>query len=332
MDEYLAALDQELRELVASPDPAYDGYYGMFSYHLGWMDSALREIHSVTGKRIRPLLCMLSCEACGGDWHSALPIAAAIELTHNFSLIHDDIEDNSDERHGRAAVWKVWGLPQGLNAGDGMFVLARLALDRLCRRGLEMSTCTDISLIFDAATLYLCHGQYLDLGFESRDEVTVDEYMQMIRGKTAALISASTHIGAMISTPNQSIVDAFSRFGETIGIAFQITDDILGVWGDPQVTGKSTASDILSKKKSLPTIIGLQRSEEMRVLYRKDNLAPHIPRILEILNRVGARDYAQQQADEFRSAALAALDSTRLENLGIDHLREIAAAMTRRQR
>lgn len=333
MDEYLTALENELRSIVSSPDSAFDSYYGMFRYHLGWTDADFKETHIETGKRLRPLLCLLSCEAVGGTWRSALPVAAAIELTHNFSLIHDDIEDSSDERRGRAALWKVWGLPQGLNAGDGLFVLARLALDHLAQHGLPVPTCADVSRIFDAATLSLCHGQFLDLRFESRLDVSTPEYMQMIRGKTAALIAAATRIGAMLGTGDADIVNAFAEFGDNVGIAFQITDDILGIWGDPVLTGKSAANDILSKKKSLPAIYGLERSEELRSLYRQQHLNPaHVGRVLYLLEQVGARDYAQAQADEYKAAALAALDTSGIQNPSVDRLKETAEAMTRRER
>jgi geranylgeranyl diphosphate synthase type I len=336
MDEYLTALDLELRRIVVSPDRAHDAYYGMFRYHLGWVDAQFVQVTTHPGKRIRPLLCLLSCAAVGGNWRSAVLAAAAIELAHNFSLIHDDIEDQSDERRGRAAVWKVWGIAQGLNAGDGMFVLARLALDRMHEYSISIAKCAAISHVFDAATLAICHGQFLDLGFESRLDVTIDEYMQMIGGKTAALISAATHIGAMVGTDDDTLIRAFTQFGENIGMAFQITDDILGIWGDPSVTGKSAASDILSKKKSLPAIYGLnhpQHGEALRAIYRQPRVEQaDVARVLALLDAAGAREYAQQQADEFRAAALAALDATKIKNRAMEQLREVAGAMTKRVR
>jgi geranylgeranyl diphosphate synthase type I len=334
MDQYLAALETELRALVASPDPVYDAYYGMFRYHMGWTDTHFVPVETNSGKRIRPLLCLVSCEAVGGEWHPALPVAAAVELAHNFSLIHDDIEDQSEARRGRAAVWNVWGLAQGLNAGDGMFVLARLALDRL--RGFPIEKCAAISTIFDQATLALCQGQFLDLGYEARLDVSADEYLQMIRGKTGALISAATQMGAMLATDDQAIIRAFTRFGENIGLAFQITDDILGIWGDPSVTGKSAATDILSKKKTLPALLGLnhpQSGAALREIYRAPRLEQtHVARVLELLDAAGVRAETQRRADEFRNAAHAALDATGIKNRAMDHLREMAEAMTRRVR
>jgi len=336
MDLYLTALETELRALVVSPDPAYDAYYGMFKYHLGWTDTNFIPTKTDTGKRIRPLLCLLVCEAACGEWHHALPIASAIELVHNFSLIHDDIEDCSDERRGRAAVWKVWGLAQGLNAGDGMFMLARLTLDQMSRRGMSTDKCAQVNLEFDATTLKLCHGQFLDLNFESRLDVTIDEYLKMIRGKTGALLSASAKLGAIAGTDDSKLIDAFARFGENIGLAFQMTDDILGIWGDPAITGKSAATDILSKKKALPAIIALrhpQHGAALRDIYTQPTLSStDVKHVLEILDAVNAREQTQQRAHEYQATALAALDATGLDNPAMHRLREIAESMTRRVR
>ncbi len=336
MHEYLAALEAELREIIVSPDPCYDAYYGMFRYHLGWTDEHFDEIAADAGKRIRPLVCLVACEALGSDWHRALPVAAAIELVHNFSLIHDDIEDNSDTRRGRAAVWKVWGLPQGLNAGDGMFVLSRLALGRMGQRGLTIQKWAAVSSEFDAATLALCRGQFLDLSFESRFDVSVDEYLQMIRGKTAALISAAARFGAILATDDNKLISTLARFGENIGMAFQITDDILGIWGDPEITGKSAAADILSKKKSLPIIIGLNHrgiGEELWTICSQPKVKQSdVARVLTLLDEIRAREQTHQIAQDFREVAIAALDETKIKNHAMDHLREIADLMTNRVR
>lgn len=336
MDDYLEALDRELRAILVSPNRVYDPYYGMFRYHLGWTDAQFNDIKLDTGKRLRALLCLLSCEAVSGDWKPALPVAAAIELAHNFSLIHDDIEDEGDSRRGRLTVWKVWGLAQGLNAGDGMFVLARLAMDRLCERGFSFEKCTVMSRIFDQATLALCRGQFLDLAFESRLDVTVDEYMEMIRGKTAALISAASRLGAMLNSDDERLIDALARYGANTGLSFQIADDILGIWGDPSITGKSAATDILSRKKSLPAIFGLTHPRygaALRDIYGKDKLTSEdVSAVLSLLDAAGAREYAQSQADAFRTAAHAALDETRIANHAMAGLSQIADLMSNRTR
>lgn len=336
MNNYLPALDAELRDILDSTDHAYGAYYGMFRYHLGWTDERFKPIQADPGKRIRPLICLVTCEALGGDWHRALPVAAAIELVHNFSLIHDDIEDDSDTRRGRSAVWKLWGLAQGLNAGDGMFVLSRLALGRMPQRGLSVQKWAAVSSEFDAATLALCQGQYLDLSFEARFDVSENEYLEMIRGKTAALISAAARFGAMLATDDNATVTTLARFGANIGLAFQITDDILGIWGDPNVTGKSAATDILTKKKSLPVIIGfgdLQCGEKLRSIYQQPSLnQADVESVLDCLGVAQARERAQQIADDFRVKAVSALVETKTRNPAMDHLREIADVMTNRVR
>jgi geranylgeranyl diphosphate synthase, type I len=337
-DEYLLAIEQELRSVVeASTSPGgsvYADFFKMLRYHLGWTDARGAPVAADLGKRLRPLLCLLSCEAAGGVWRAALPAATAIELVHNFSLIHDDIQDNSHERRGRPTVWSVWGMAQGINAGDAMFALARLALDRLQDRVLP-STYIAVHRMFDEATLALTRGQFLDISFESRSDVTVEAYLTMVRGKTAALLSAPSAIGARVATDDAQRVDAFARYGENMGIAYQIVDDILGIWGDPAVTGKSAASDILAKKKSLPILIGWESdaSGALAKLFARPQLnGQDVAQVLNILDRAGARRLAQAQADQFLKRAFDALDATGLENPAIARLRELARSATRREK
>ena len=192
---YILQVEAEMRELLAAPDPSLLQFYGMMSYHLGWLDQAFQPVEGVGGKRFRPLICLLASEAQGVDWAQAVPAAAAIELVHNFSLIHDDIEDGSPMRRHRETLWHVWGSPQAINAGDGMHVLAHLALQRLLDRGITPAKVVAVTRILDETSLRLCHGQYLDLAFEERMDITENEYLAMINGKTASLVSASTQIG-----------------------------------------------------------------------------------------------------------------------------------------
>jgi geranylgeranyl diphosphate synthase type I len=300
---YIPPIETEMRDCLSVPDPALTGYYGMLLYHLGWADEHFAPAHISSGKRIRPVLCLLACESAQGDVTHAIPAAAAIELLHNFSLIHDDIEDHSPTRRGRPSVWMLWDIPQATNSGDGLFTLAHLAIDRLSERGVPLERVFAARMIFDQACLSLTHGQYLDLAFESRASVSVDEYMTMISGKTAALIGATAAIGATLA--GSDAVPHYQTFGRELGLAFQIQDDVLGIWGNEALTGKSAESDVATRKKSLPAVYALERSEKLRALY----VAPEmdVPAAIAEMDAVGARAFAEQVAREHHERALEAL-------------------------
>ncbi len=332
---YLTALEAELRRTVSAPSDDFAPFYNMMAYHLGWLDQQFRPVQAYSGKRLRPLLSLLSCEAAGGDWHKALPAAAALELVHNFSLIHDDIEDNSPTRRGRPAVWKVWGLPHGVNVGDAMLVLARLALARLSDRGTDTDTVVAAMDILDQTCLALCQGQYLDMAYEGRLDVKEDSYVQMIGAKTAALIAASTQLGALIAEGKDK-TQHYRQFGWQLGLAFQMVDDILGIWGDPAMTGKPAASDIRSHKMTLPIVFALRAGEggkELADLYSQERLSDtDVTRAVAILERVGARQYVQRLAAEYEAEALAALDAAGPRGPAAEQLRSLATSLTSREK
>jgi len=334
-DLYLPQIEAELQEIVRAPHTSLATYYGMMRYHLGWLDEALRPVEANSGKRLRPMLCLLSCEAAGGDPRQALPAAAALELIHNFSLVHDDIQDTSRTRRGRRAVWDVWGEAHGINVGDGLFVLARLALHRLDARDVPLPRQQAAMRTLDRACLSLCEGQYFDMTFEERLDVDLDSYLWMIRCKTAALLAASTQVGAIIAVDGAERIEQYRCFGENLGLAFQIQDDILGAWGDPKVTGKSAATDIRSKKKALPAVYALNQTQDLVAaqhlarLYAQpgplDDAA--IQAVLEILDRVGARRRAEEMAQEYYERALQCLDRTGTESAARSQVRELAASL-----
>jgi geranylgeranyl diphosphate synthase type I len=334
LQPYLTAIEQELRAVVYAPTGAVAPLYDMMAYHLGWLDQQLHPVEAYRGKRTRPLLCLLSCEAAGGDWHQALPAAAALELVHNFSLIHDDIEDNSPTRRGRPTVWTLWGLAHGVNAGDSMLVIARQAMVRLGDQGMDSAIVLAAMTILDQTLLHLCQGQYLDIASEGNLEVTEASYVQMIGAKTAALIATSMHLGALIGGAADK-TEHYRRFGWHLGLAFQMVDDILGIWGDPETTGKPAASDIRSRKMTLPVIFALRGSEgsELAELYRKEKLSQgDVSRAVAILDRVGARQYVQERAAQFEASALAALHAAGARPPALEHLRAIATALTSRDK
>jgi geranylgeranyl diphosphate synthase, type I len=239
----------------------------IFQYHLGLNDPIGKQ-----GKHIRPLLTLLCCAGTEKDWKIALPAAISIELIHNFSLIHDDIEDNGLIRRGKDTVWNKWGLPQALNAGDAMFTAAFSALFALKEQTSGKITLDAAKLLTDTCQR-LTEGQYLDIDFEEQVNVSREDYLKMIKGKTAALISCSTRMGALTGGFSIQEQIKYEKFGEALGIAFQIYDDWLGIWGDAEFTGKSVTSDIVDQKKTLPIIIGLENSSQFSCLFNKNEIS-----------------------------------------------------------
>lgn len=331
---YLPRLDALMQRLIAPPAADVALHYEMMAYHMGWRDEQLRPAQAPTGKRVRPMLCLLACEAVGGTVEDALPAAAAIELLHNFSLIHDDIEDNSPTRRHRATVWKLWGVPQAINVGDAMFTLARHALHALADRH-PAARVLDAFRLFDTACVALTEGQHLDMRFEGTLEVTVADYLRMVRGKTAALIAASAEMGALLGGASEPVQAAYARFGEHLGLAFQVIDDILGIWGNESRTGKSTASDILTKKKTLPVLYALNHPEvgpRLRALYGGPAFsAEDVPRVLALLKEAGAREHARELAADHHRRALVALDAAGLDTPAHRALRDLANDLLRRE-
>jgi geranylgeranyl diphosphate synthase type I len=308
-------------------------YYAMMEYHLGWQENGTAGQRSPAGgKRLRPLLCLLACSASGGDWQSALPMAAAIELLHNFSLIHDDIQDNSPVRRGQPAVWVRWGEAQAINAGDALFTLAHLAPHRLLARGVEPALALRALGEFDRTCLRLTQGQYFDMSFERRERVSVAEYLDMIEAKTAVLIAASARLGALLAGGDEARADHFGRYGRSVGLAFQIQDDLLGIWGDPSVTGKSAASDLEKRKKSLPVVYGLERSEQFAREYARPHRAGEsVAELAQALEGLGAREYAQRQMLALMSDALRQLQAAAPEGEAALALRELTDTLLNRR-
>lgn len=325
---YLPAIDAEMRRVVSGPpsDHALTVFYGMLHYHLGWVDVDFKPATFDAGKRLRPVMTLLTCEAAGGDRESALPAAAAIELLHNFSLIHDDIEDGDPTRRGRPTLWTIWGRAQAINAGDALFTLAHLALGGMQRRNVPPTRQLQVRERFNQACLVLTQGQHLDLSFESRPSVSEAEYVYMIGGKTAELVATACAIGAMVA--GSEATQCYEDFGREVGFAFQIEDDLLGIWGDPRVTGKPAGNDIINRKKSLPVAYGLERSERLRNLYAATDI--DVAAVVAELDRCGARRYSEALAAQHHQRALSALDAATYDNEATSILRELANSLLHR--
>lgn len=329
VSEMLAAIEAELKTSVELLDRDAGGeMVEMIQYHLGWRDQP-----SGKGKRLRPLLSVLSCQAAGGDWPTCLPVACAVELIHNFTLIHDDIEDQSDTRRGRITIWKRWGVAQAINTGDAVLILAHLSCQRLRQSGVVASTVLDVQRALDEACLRLTVGQYQDLAFETLADVSESTYLEMVEGKTAALIASGTQAGALVAGSDETLVEAYREFGHHLGLSFQIQDDILGIWGAPEVTGKPAGDDLRSRKKSLPILHGIHTSEEFSELWNVPaSEAPDIRAMTQALVRAGAMDYAQRAAEEHMDMALAALDSARPLQPAAEELRRLSLNLLGRDR
>ena len=319
-------IETEIKSLVLE-----EGFplYRMMGYHMGWLDEYGEAAEGETGKRIRPTLSLLACEALGGDVKAALPAAAAVELVHNFSLIHDDIQDGNSERHNRPTVWWVWGPAQAINAGDGMHALARLALLRQTGEGMSPERTLKAVGLLDQACLRLCEGQYLDLTYQERVDISQDAYFKMVEGKTAALISCAAELGAVMSSAEEPVEQAMAQFGAKLGTAFQIRDDILDLWGQ-QDTGKPLAGDILNKKKSLPIVYAIENASgaERRTLgdvYFKRVMEPEdIDKIIEVLETLGAREFCQAKADALCDEAIQSLKDAGMTSQQTEGLEAVA--------
>ncbi|MFN8469916.1 MAG: polyprenyl synthetase family protein, partial [Caldilineaceae bacterium] len=311
MEEWLPPLEAEMRAVLAGDEQATAAHYGMMQYHMGWVDASFAPSVLNAGKRLRPILCLLACTEVGGRTDAALPAAAAIEILHNFSLVHDDIEDGDEARRHRATVWKLWGVPLAINVGDGMFALAFAAMQRLSAHGVPPTAVLAALDVFTRTCIALTEGQYLDMSFEQRGDVSEDEYLRMIAGKTAALVGASVAIGAYIGGAGPEQAQCLQRFGQEIGLAFQIQDDVLGIWGDPAVTGKAAGNDVLRKKKSLPMLHALNHpavGTEFGALLAGEVDAGSLPAALALLDAADARTFAVAAAEAHYAMGMVALE------------------------
>src|SRR5919109_16187 len=216
----------QIQAAMRAAFPAFEArvqqFYAMQEYQLGWRNEQLAPASFDPGKLLRPRLSLLTCRAAGGDPQQALPLAAGIQLIHDFSLIHDDIEDQSAPRRGRQSVWTLWGAAQGINTGDGMLVVAHLAVHRLIQAGVTAETTLEILRRFDQTILTICEGQFLDLSYEGELDITEEDYLAMISRKTAALVAAAAGLGAIVGGADAATAQLFFDFGRNLGIAFQI--------------------------------------------------------------------------------------------------------------
>lgn len=275
-------------------------------YHFGWQEADGTPSSGPAGKAIRPALVLAAARALGGDPERAVRAAVAVELAHNFTLLHDDVIDEDRTRRHRPTAWAVFGIPDAVIAGDAMLALAQRLLAEdpdpaSARASARLSTCV----------IELCAGQQADCAFEDRgpDEVTLDECLTMATAKTGALLGCACALGALYAGAEERAVRGMDGFGREAGLAFQLIDDLIGIWGDPARTGKPVGADLVAHKKSLPVVAaltsGTPAAAELATLYRGSMNTPgEVSRAADAVDRAGGRDWAQIAAADRMARAL----------------------------
>lgn len=302
-----------LRAAIGRLAPPMDA---VAAYHFGWIDAQGRPADGDGGKAVRPALAVLSAEVTGAAPEVGVPGAVAVELVHNFSLLHDDLMDGDEQRRHRDTVWKVHGPAQAILVGDALFALANEML-------LELGTVEAgrAARRLTTATRSLIDGQAQDISYEHRDRVGVEECLEMEGNKTGALLACASSVGAVLSGADTHTADALEKYGYHLGLAFQAVDDLLGIWGDPAATGKQTWSDLRQRKKSLPVVAALAAdgpaSDQLAGILAADVGGNGSAAFSEeefaaraaLIERAGGRDWTAEEARRQHVVALQALDA-----------------------
>ncbi|MDP8956653.1 MAG: polyprenyl synthetase family protein [Actinomycetota bacterium] len=298
------------------------------SYHLGWQDEMGRETHAGGGKSLRPTIALVAAEAVGAPAEAALPGAVAVELVHNFSLLHDDVMDGDRERRHRPTVWALFGMGEAIIAGDALLALAqRVLLDDARPHGRRAAE------ELNRATAEMIEGQSEDLSFEARIDVSIEECLSMSAHKTAALLSAAAAVGAILGDGDERSIHGLRSFGRHLGLAFQAVDDVLGIWGNPAITGKPAASDLWQRKKTIPVAHALSanRRRELKALLSNGELTEdRVHEAMRIIEEGGSRNWALDLAGQNLGAAMAALENGAFVPTAAEELRELAHFVVRR--
>ena len=263
-------------------------------------------------------MCLLACESLNGDLKHCIPIAAGIEMVHNFSLIHDDIEDGDELRHHRSTVWAQFGRNPAMLSGLGLWTVAYKMLGQASSHGMPAKKLIEVRSVLNETCSEIIQGQHQDLSFETRRDVTLTEYIEMIGRKSAALFGTSLRLGALIAGASSEEAERLDLFGRQLGLAFQIRDDILGIWGEGSATGKPVGADIARRKKSLPVVHAFEQAvgrdrELLRSVYSKPDVSDaDVNDVLEVLQRWNCRYFAQGLAEDYRSTAMDALSKAHI--------------------
>lgn len=330
LDRARTLVEPALRTAVATLPPAMRR---ISAYHLGWQHPDGTPTRADSGKALRPALVLAAADALGAPPAAAVPAAAAVELIHNFTLLHDDVMDRDTTRRHRPTAWSIFGAADAILAGDALHALALRLLAHDTHPAASAATAR-----LAACVIELCEGQHEDCAFETRSQVTLTECLTMAQAKTGALLGAACALGALYADAPPETVEAMDGFGRAVGLAFQLADDLIGIWGDPAVTGKPAGSDLAARKKSLPVVAalasGTPAGAELAALYRQPApmTAHQVRAAADAVDRAGGRTWAHLQAAEHMSAAIDHLTRATPDLDGAEDLLTLAELATRRDR
>lgn len=305
-----------------------------FGHQPGELYAPIRYTVKLGGKRIRPILTLMSCELFGGKKEEALSQAIAIELFHNFTLIHDDIMDNAPIRRGEETVFKKWNSNIAILSGDTLFALAYQYAQQA-----RIEILPETLTVFSKTAIEVCEGQQFDLNYENSNDVSVEQYIEMIRLKTAVLFGASIKIGALVGGASKLDADTLYDFGINIGLGFQLKDDLLDTFGDEEIFGKKTGGDIISNKKTFLYLKALeladnQTKEELIRLYNTNSTSDtdKTRYVKEIFSKLGVDKYANELIDNYYLEGMKKLDFISLKEDNKEILRDVAHRMIDREK
>ncbi|AUG81232.1 dimethylallyltranstransferase [Kitasatospora sp. MMS16-BH015] len=312
------------------------------AYHFGWIDRDGNPVAGDGGKAVRPALALLSARAAGASFEAGVPGGVSVELVHNFSLLHDDLMDGDETRRHRATAWTVFGPAQAILVGDALATLGtEVLLDAAVTGGATATDAARAVRLITTATRKLIDGQAMDVAFEQRDTVTVEECLTMEGGKTGALLAAAAAIGAVLAGADDRVSDALQRYGHHLGLAFQAVDDLLGIWGATEVTGKPHWGDLRQRKKSLPVAAALaEGGAASRTLAeqladprgRGEESEPQLAARAALIEQAGGRAWTQDEARRQHKTALAALDEVPMSDEVREHFVALAEFVVVRER
>ena len=340
-DQYKSYINFYLKSgLDQKADSQLSGFknnlYNILSYGIGWTDKSGNPVNIPGGKLLRPTLCLFATEASGGKTDKAIKTAIALEYIHNFSLFHDDIQDQDEIRHHRPTVWFVWGKPKAITAGNVLRSIADVTSSDLLSSDIKHTDAVTISKTMTTGYLEMIEGQFLDLSYESRHDITVQEYLDMISHKTGALIRCSMELGAHIGSGDNEVIESFRESGRALGYLFQITDDVLGIWGDKSKTGKPVGQDIARKKNSLPVVHALsnadnKQSSVLKSIYGKEELDNNdVDAVLNIMESIGTKNYIKSLADKYSKSALKSFSSAKIDREFVAGFEELVQFLSTR--